>query len=161
MTLARATEHGIVILFLTVVTAALLYTILRVPFFLRVPGASFFYGTMAPYQEYEHEHASLRAEGADANGAWHSIDLHAYMPVTGGEFAARARLATFRSRGKEALHAAAQDLLRQVLTHERDAGRLWRRVRLSWDVWPVSTEGYFSLRAAPFLSSTVLADVTP
>ena len=152
-------RHAAVVAYLVLTLLAFLHTMSHAPVFLRVPGVLFAYGMMAPYQGIEREAVDLRAEGRDAAGAWHAIDLAPYYPVGAGEAIARRYLFPFRAEGPGAMRVAYARLAVQLRDHEREQGRVWAHVRLSWDTWPLSEEGYQTLRRDPRIHSTVLAEV--
>ncbi|MBI5155993.1 hypothetical protein HZA45_01825 [Candidatus Peregrinibacteria bacterium] len=155
----RFLQHIIVLCYLLIAGASLLFTVLRFPILLRIPLMTFSYGMMAPYQGFNRSNVDLRAEGQDERGVWQRIDLAPYYPVEVGEAIARRHLFAFRAQGDDAARAAYADLARQLLIHESVQGYHWRRVRLFWDSWPVSAYGYEAMRHAPLVTSVFLAEV--
>lgn len=157
MSLPRFIQHIIVLCYLIIAGASLLFTVVRVPALLHVPFATFSYGMMAPYQSFNRENVDVRAEGEDSKGIWHTINLDPYYPLELGEKIARRHLFVFRSRGPVAQGDAYADMARQLRKHEREQGRDWKHVRLFWESWPVSVHGYEAMRTAPFVHSIPLA----
>lgn len=151
--------ESLVALYLTLTSLAFLYTMSHAAVLLRVPGLVFSYGMMAPYQGVERKATDIRAEGMDDHGAWRTIDLTPYYPVGSGETIARRYLFPFRAEGDEEMKDAYARMAAQLLRHEAERGTRWKKIRVSWQEWPLSTEGYEALRHAPFVTSTVLAEI--
>ena len=159
MSLPRFLQHIIVLCYLIIAGASLLFTVIRIPALLSVPLAPFSYGMMAPYQSFNRENVDVRAEGEDEKGIRHAINLDGYYTLELGEKIARRPLFIFRVRRPESQNEAYAEMARQLMKHEREQGRDWKHVRLYWDSWPVSAQGYEGMRTAPFVKSIPLAIV--
>jgi hypothetical protein len=160
MSRKRLADYVILLSYLAVTVAAFLYTTLRIQIpFLPWSLVHWSYGMMAPYQGELSVNGDLRAEGEEPDGTWQPIDLAPYFPVGFGERNVRMYLRTFRGDGDEAYRAKYGELAQRVMALEAERGRLHRAVRLWWDTWPRSVDGFSALRRAPYISSELILTV--
>ncbi len=110
----------------------------------------FFFGMMAPYQGYSLQNVEMVAEGKRANGTWERIDVQSYFPGSRGERNFRSFLLDFRT-SDEAAKIAYKKFAGLVRTHESIHGKLYDEVRITFDAWPVSPEGWYAMRKPPFV----------
>lgn len=106
---------------------------------------------MAPYQGYSENNFAMIAEGQSPNGQWTKIDIDSYFPGSRGERGFRTFLLSFRTRGAETTTEGYRALAEQIRRREEALGRSWNEVRLSFESWPVSPEGFDAQRRAPFV----------
>ena len=117
----------------------------------------FAYAMAAPYQGDDAWNGALRAEGLRGD-QWSTIDLLPYFPQQFGEANARMFLRTFRT--PESRNAAAMSFALQLKDREALHSRRYDAVRLIWERWPRSPEGFDALRHAPFfIEQRVVAHV--
>ena len=110
----------------------------------------FFYGMMAPYQNYSLINVELIAEGQADDGIRKRIDLGPYFPESRGERAFRTFLIDFRVQGTENTRHAYRRLAEAIRAQEAARGRDCRTVELTFESWPVSPKGFSALRLPPF-----------
>ena len=155
----RVALHLLVVSYLVVTLAALLFTLQRVVLPVPQQFLLFSYSMMAPFQGYSRENDELKAEGKLSDGRWVPIDLGRYYPLHHGWESVRMRLRSFRvsddddPRGVEALRAKYEELALLLLERERRHGRMWRSIRLVFEEWPLSTLSYEALRLPPFVEA--------
>jgi hypothetical protein len=149
MRFPRTIVNAGISLYLLLTACAFSFTLFRwspLPF----PLVKFFYGMMAPYQDYSDRNADLVAEGQKADGTWEHIDLLPYFPVSTGERTYRMYMQTARNRGSD-IAEASYERFRELL-HEREnaRGRVYSDVRLAFEIWPASPAGFEALRLPTF-----------
>jgi hypothetical protein len=79
-----------------------------------------------------------------------TIDLHPYFLKSPSERVFQALLLSFRARGKEAGKGAYDRLSAEIRRLEETGGREYTEVRLFFEEWPVSPEGFEALRIPLF-----------
>ena len=154
----RLITHIIIVLYLTVTAAAIVFTMtrLRVPF-IPQPLLYWSYGMMAPYQRRDTENQMLALEGMDEQGEWHTIALEPYFPFLRGERAVRGGLVLIRAEKNSALlEARYRALAQRILELEHERGAHHSAVRLWWERWPLSRQGYATLRQDPYIERTLI-----
>ena len=152
----RLLQNTFVILYLFLTASIFLYTMVRV----EIPWIPervhrFFYGMMAPYQGYKTQNFDLLAEGLRAERSevrgqrsetseeqWEKIDLDPYYPMILGNQIMYRRLRSFHEVNEEISKKKYTELAELLLKHERERGRAYEAMRLTWQQWPVSLEGY-------------------
>ena len=132
-------------------------TIFRVWIPFENPITYFSYGMEAPYQGSDTENVDILAEGLDAAGQWHPIDLSYYFPVLRGEAVVRKYVMLFASPDTTQKHARAQQLGFDLLAREFARGHNYSSVRISWLSWAGDSAGYYANMRAPILKTEVLA----
>lgn len=161
MQLRRILQIVALLVFLTVTIAGFVFTMTRV-YVPLIPRRliHFSYGMMAPYQGDVPWNADLGAEGQRADGSWVDVDLDPYYPFEFGEKNVRMHMRSFKAFGDEVRREKFSELAEQLLAHERERGRPYQALRLSWYLWPRSPAGFTFLRHEPFfLERGVLAEV--
>ena len=105
-------------------------------------------------QTYETANFELVAEGTLPNGSSKRIDLKPFFPSLRGEKSLHSAVAVLGNRKKYMLMRTAKSLFE--LENARGAGM--QSVRLLWERWPKSKNGFMALHAPPDLSiSTEIA----
>lgn len=150
--------HGFVLAYLTMTFLAFCFTMFRWrPLGIKVIFP--FYGMMAPYQGYSEEHVEMIAEG-QKDGTWTRIDILKYYPGRRGEGVIRQQMRIMKwFYGEEALGAGHKKLAELIRDREADSGHSYDRVRLSWEIWPVSMESYEAQRHDPFVRRAPIIEV--
>ncbi len=139
-----------ILLYLLLTWSALTYTLFRwSPVHPRI--VRFFYGMMAPYQENSVNNMDIVAEGKTPQGTWVVIDLHPYFLQSPSERVFHALLLSFRARGKQAGQHAYDRLSAEIRRLEEERGREYAEVRLFFEEWPASPEGFTALRTPLFI----------
>lgn len=110
----------------------------------------FSYGMMAPWQSYTITNTELVAEGRGVDGVWERIDLWPYFPYMRGERGIRETLRTFRGQRNQK-YAAMADMLKE---REAKNGKVYEEIRILWERWPKSVDGYSALRKEPEVETT-------
>lgn len=136
-------------LYLSFTANALVYTVIHRSL-LPTPVIRYFYGMMAPYQGYSTYNVELVAEGKKADGSWDTIDLLPYFPGSTGERTFREFLLSHRVRGQEVTQRGYERMAEQLREKESKHGRPYAAVRLIFEMWPVSPDGYESFRLPAF-----------
>ncbi|TSC78805.1 MAG: hypothetical protein G01um101425_964 [Candidatus Peregrinibacteria bacterium Gr01-1014_25] len=136
--------------------AAMTHRVPQLPF---LHAAVFFsYAMAAPYQGDTWWNGALAAEGRHPDGTWEAIELTPYFPMGNGEANARMFLRSLKPAGRR--FAAAVDIGLQLQAREAEQGRTYDRVRVLWEEWPRSPEGFAALRREPYFTlRRVIADV--
>ncbi len=138
-----------ILLYLFFTCSALSYTLFRwSPVHPRI--VRFFYGMMAPYQENSVNNIDIVAEGKTPQGTWMVIDLHPYFLKSPSERVFHALLLSFRTRGKQAGQNAYDRLSAEIRRLEEERGREYSEVRLFFEEWPASPEGFSAQHIAVF-----------
>jgi len=113
------------------------------------------YGMMAPYQGYSTTNVDLLAEGKEEDGTWKTIDLDPYYPMIRGTQVMYRRLRSFHAQGakvhKEKYTELAELLLGKEGTYES--------IRLTWQEWPVSPEGWDANRTNDLITDYFITQV--
>lgn len=148
--------NAILLAFLAVTIAGFLFTMLRIRLPLPWILIRWSYNMMAPYQGDTDINEELVAEGLTDQGTWSRIDLAPYLPFGPGERNVRMYLRSFRSSEDELAVGAYKTFAAKLLEVENtyQGGRPWKAVRLTWEEWPRSPEGFDALRQAPHLIRT-------
>lgn len=157
MPYSRLLGHALVVSYLVVVALGTAQAVKRTDFVPLGRITIFMYGMLAPYQGYLVTTEGYVAEGS-IDGEWKKIDLAPYYPVLAGERSMReqhtyANWAHFPS-SEDAYRAYAEKLL----AVERDAGRPYEQLRLSWIQWRPTPAGFRDGTERP-LQSVVLVTV--
>lgn len=149
MRLRETCLSTMIALYLLLTANALSYTLFRASLFpTRI--IRYFFGMMAPYQGYSTRHLELVAEGETSEGAWERIDLLPYFPGSTGERTFRQFLLSMRVRGDDAARDGYRRMAEEIRSREAENGRIWTAVRLSMETWPVSPDGFETLRVPAF-----------
>lgn len=119
---------------------------------------------MAPFQATERENGELTAEGLQTNDLWRPVPLEPYLPLPLGE---RIVWMNLGSLAQNRLHPSEdpgrtggyRHLAETLLLQEKKKGNSPSSIRLFWETWPVSPEGYLTLRHPPFFQRTLLVQV--
>lgn len=150
MTVRRVLAHGFVFFYCFVTFLAFMFTMFR----WKPLGFTFIfpaYGMMAPYQGYAREHRELVADGRMQDGTVERISMRPYYPGRQGEGVVRQQMRMIEwFMGREAFLNAYRTLATRIQHLEAEEGRVFVSIQLSWEVWPVSLEGYEHFRHAPF-----------
>lgn len=148
----RAKERLIsmgILLYLFFTCSALSYTLFRrSPLPPRI--IRFFYGMMAPYQQNSVENIDIVAEGKTADGTWVTIHLDPYFLQSPSERVFQALLLSFRARGTQSAQSAYDRLAAAILAQEHARGRQYADIRLFFEQWPASPEGFSAQHIAAF-----------
>ena len=148
--------NSILLAYLAITLAGFLFTMFRVRLPLPWILIRWSYNMMAPYQGDTDFNEELVAEGLAANDVWARIDLSPYLPFGDGERNVRMYLRSFRKSEDELALGAYQELAKQLFAREKDQGKAWMAVRLTWEEWPRSPEGFDALRKEPHLVRTFI-----
>jgi hypothetical protein len=155
----RLLQHAVILLYLTVTFGAFFFTMTKHEFpFLPYPVIHWSYGMMAPYQGDTDWNADLRAEGLK-DGSWERIDLNPYFPFGHGEKNVRMFLRIYLGRGLNGQRDKYTELALQILDRERERGKEYASVRLYFDTWWRSPDGFEALRLPGFTESEFLTQV--
>lgn len=129
--------------FLSMTAYAFLYTMSRVEMFPFIPWVvlRYHYGMMAPYQGYATENADLLAEGLE-EGAWQRIDLDPYYPMILGNQIMYRRMRSFSFLEPEIHQKKYGELAQKLLMLEAEKEEQYESIRLTWQEWPMSIEGW-------------------
>ena len=156
----RIVQHAIVVAYLAITLAALFRTLFGVyPPFLPERLVYTSYAMMAPYQAKSDLNAQLRIEGKMPNGDWIDIPLTRYIPFGRGERSYRSYMPGIRFTRPDILEESYEQFARDILRWEHHHGSTIESVRLFWDQWPLSPDGFEALRKAPDLDSHLLVIV--
>jgi hypothetical protein len=120
----------------------------------------FFYGMMAPYQGYTTYNFDLLAEGKKVDGVWERIDLDPYYPMILGHRVMFRRLRSFHAAGEALSKQKYTELAMLLQKHEAEKGRTYESIRLMWQTWPMSTDGWDALRREPFVTNYPLTEIS-
>lgn len=112
------------------------------------PVLRYSYGMMAPFQGYSTTNMDLLAEGQQNDGAWVTIDLDPYYPMIRGNQVMYRRLRSFKFEGEEKHKAKYTELAELLQKHEKNRGNEYESIRLTWQEWPASVEGWDAERKA-------------
>ena len=99
------------------------------------------YGAMAPFQNYSVNNSQLIAHGQLPDGTWENINLRSYYPHSRGESVTRQRLNSFMDNHEGKF----TELAGQILNLENNKGSPYQAVRLTWEQWPKSHNGFEAL----------------
>ena len=158
MSFKKYLQHILILTYLGVTAAAMLYTLFRIETPVPWPVTRYFYGMMAPYQRYRTINEEMKAEGLTERGEWVKIPLEPYLPFLRGEQALRAYFVSFRVLyGDEERFRQYRLYAEKLREREAAAGRNFVEVRLFLIEWPMSPAGFDFLKQEPFLTSTPLA----
>lgn len=159
MDLKKYLQHVLILAYLAVTAAALLYTLAGK--FTPIPWGitRFFYGMMAPYQGYPKTSEALVAEGLTDAG-WEIIPIEQYQPYMRGEKGFRINQMSFRALyDDDEVERQYGLFLAQLRIFESEEGRTYSKLRLWEERWPMSPEGFETLRQEPFLKRSLLAEI--
>lgn len=139
--------HLFLLYFLFMTAYAFIYTMSRVQIFPFIPWVvlRYHYGMMAPYQGYSTDNADLLAEGLK-EGAWQRIDLDPYYPMILGNRIMYRRLRSFSFLEPDVHQKKYGELAKKLLEIENEKGERYESVRLTWQEWPMSVEGWDARR---------------
>jgi hypothetical protein len=156
--LKKTITHLFIALYLIVSLNAFLFTMTR----LTIPGVPWkltwwSYAMMAPFQGYSAMNEDLRAEGKDSHGNWKVIDLERYSPMILGNQIMHRRLMSSRVSG-EPDHKEYRRLAERLQKIEAVRGNIYTDIRLTWQGWPVSPEGWDANRTTDRIVNIVLAE---
>lgn len=158
MTASRAGQWLILIGFITITSAAFVFTMTRVTL-LPWYTIALSYGMMAPYQSTTPYNFAMVAEAVLEDGSRHPIDLKKYYPMSDPEMYIREYVPFAQWRqdgsGPTALAATYDSIARQILRREKadEAGIV--RIELFWEQWPLSPWG-FKTEYGPFKTERTL-----
>ncbi len=147
------------IVYLWVTLCAFLFTVIRISYFVTFPRPLiiYSYGMTAPYQSARAPHGDLKAECEDAAGEWSMIDLEQFYPQMFGEANARRYFAVFSyvrtAEADQMRRARYADALKRILA---ERGVDCRRIRLTWESWPVMTGPFDALHQPTFTTPRFL-----
>lgn len=148
MTFGRSIQQAFIIIYLGILLAAFVYAMLRVRTEFLWPAVEFAYTMMAPFQHYATENAEIAVFGL-RDGAWEQIDLGRYIPGIYGERNIR-EYSLYEGKNYHGdRHAQYAEMTRLILAREAEAGRIFDSLRIEWDVWPASPDGYEAMRTDP------------
>ena len=149
----------ILLFYLTVTGAALLYTLFHIH--TPVPWAlvRFSYTMMAPYQGDTEINEDLVAFGEYADRSTKIIDLDRYIPGGKGERNVRKYLRSFRRTEDDLQVQKYTDFAEQLFARERKKDPNLTSVTLNWHAWPRSPQGFDALRTPPHLVATFITRV--
>ena len=149
----------ILLLYLTVTGAALLYTLFHIH--LPVPWAlvRFSYTMMAPYQGDTEINEDLVAFAELADGSTKIIDVDRYIPGGKGERNVRKYMRSFRRTEDDLQSQKYTEFAQLLLAHERKNDPNIRSITLNWHAWPRSPLGFDALRQPPHLKATYITRV--
>lgn len=159
MSFLRTLQHAVIVFFLGITCAAFLLTMFRIKIPLLYPFIEYSYYMMAPYQGYERLNGELAAEGQDRKGEWHRLSLDPYFPVLLGERYIRTFMMIYMSPDMASAPSAAEPVARKLLMLEQAKGNDIQAVRLSWNQWEPSPNGFYVNRESPKSFSRPLATV--
>ena len=152
----RILQASTVLAFLLVTASGLIYTVFRVRAPLPWVLTRYSHATMAPFQALYPLNVDVRAEGRRADGQWEPIDLGAYIPSNRGRRSVRLSLLAVADDQRP---AAFRRLASLLLEREQSQGHSFDELRLIFDQWPPSPDGFESLRQGPAMVSTEVAHV--
>jgi hypothetical protein len=154
----RLLQHTFLLFFLSLTAIALHYTIVRVDVpFIPWPILRFHHGLMAPYQGHTIYNQDLLAEGK-IDGIWEAINLDPYYPMILGNRIMTRRLRRFEWEGETLWKEKHQELAHLLLGHEQRNGKGYQSVRLTWQEWPRSPEGWDAMRDDEHVTDYFLAE---
>ena len=160
MPLRRLLTHIFLFAYLTLTAYAFFFTMVRLELpFIPSRALHFFYGLMAPYQGYTTENFDLLAEGRKEDGSWHRIDLDPYYPMILGNQVMYRRLRSFHGEGESVSKRKYTEFALLLRAHEKERGRFFERVRLTWQAWPMSPKRWDALRRDPLVKNYPLTEV--
>lgn len=116
------------------------------------PIVRYLYAMMAPYQGIRPVNTALVAEGMRDDGQWDVIDLRPYYPSYSlGQMNVRQELLFIKWSGAywqmpDLRERRYRELAQMLQSREAGEGRNYSKVRLSWDEWPPSPEGFSAKR---------------
>jgi hypothetical protein len=105
---------------------------------------------MAPYQQNSVENIDIVAEGRTAQGTWVAINLYPYFLQSPSERVFQALLLSFRARGRQNAQSAYDRLAAAILVQEHSHGKQYTDIRLFFEQWPASPEGFSAQHIAAF-----------
>ena len=154
MRASRIAGNVFLLFYVWITLCAFLLTLLRVRILHPRAAVLYAYGMMAPYQSYGLTHEEMLAEGRLPDGTWEVIDLARYYPVLFGERNVREYFAMYNYDIRpEMRDEHRQTWARRLLTLERERGKPYDRLRITWQQWP-NMEGLFRENKFPAATQT-------
>jgi hypothetical protein len=151
----KVMQQTFLIYFCVMTSYALWFTMVRTQVLPFIPWEvlRYHYGMMAPYQGYTTYNVDLYAEGRTQHSAqndietWEPINLEPYYPTIPGTQIMYRRLRSF-SFLEDILPGTHGEKYRELATllleKERQKGHDYEAVRLTWQEWPMSPEGFYA-----------------
>lgn len=160
----RIIQHAIVLTYLALTAYAFFFTMTKIQLpFVPWPVLRYVYGMMGPYQGYNTFNSDLLAEGLVRGGegqGWERIDLDPYYPMHRGTAIMYRRLRSFHAEGEEVHKQKYTELAQLLLEREnRKRGKNYASVRLTWQEWPTSSEGFEAMRREPHITHYFITQV--
>lgn len=185
MPVKKFLQHAFVLIYLTITLSAFLFTMTKKEVFPFIPWrvTRYAYGMMAPYQGYSEYNVDLLAEGKrnepglvlrlrpasqgsaqddmGSNETWEVIDLDPYYPMMHrGSAIMYKRLRSFLVDGEDIHKQKYDELASLILKQERARGRAYEAVRLTWEEWPRSPEGFDAMRREENITEYFITEIT-
>ena len=138
----RATvQEGIILCFLLIVVGGLWSALTGMSWMLPLQTlASWEYGLMSPFVAYTTTNLVLIAEAQLPDTTWERVNLDRYFPEYRGDQLKDQWSLTSRTDATKAF----EDLANNILRKEHAMGKQYTALRLSWDSWPTSENGFES-----------------
>ncbi len=148
---SRTVQQSAVLVFLAVTLSGIWFTFTRIPVPLVPWELQYYsYGMMAPYQGDTPWNGDFLYEGMLPDGTWETITTDRYLPYGFGERNVRKVLRKYVGSGPGVRQRKFTDFALQLLDRERERGKPYRSVRITYEQWPRSNAGYAFLRHEPF-----------
>lgn len=158
--MTRLLQHGVVLAFCAITTAAFLYTMTRITLpFIPSPLIYWGYSMMAPYQGDVPWNNDLYVEGQLPDGTWEEVSLDPYLPHGFGERNVRKFFRVYGHAGSKSKRPLYTAYFLQILDRERARGKSYSSLRVYWDTWDRSNGGFDFLHTPLFTKREFITQV--
>jgi hypothetical protein len=137
---------ALICVYFVITLGGLYMTFTHKPFPILTTLSYFSYGMLAPYQGDSDYNVDVAVIAYEPSGATVLLNVHKYFPGVFAERNSRLRLEQLAGQSLPAMRVLYTEMLTQILEHEHQSGHPYTGLRLYWEKWPRSAEGYSELR---------------